>query len=124
MGLIAKNDERKSSNIAKLPPTYTVLPLTASFDTKLLGEGFQAFGVPLLASMAAMLLRVWLPMVIKPPPTYTVLPLAARVYTEPSTLGFQVVSAPLLASMAARRLRTWPSIVVKSPPTYSQHTIN
>ncbi len=67
--------------LVKSPPTYTVLPLTASaYTTKPTMAGFQSVACP-LASNAARWWRACPPMLLNGPPAYTVLPLTASAFT-------------------------------------------
>ena len=110
--------------VVKLPPAYTVLPLTKIALTVLLALGFQevALLVFTVASNAAMRLRVCPPMVVKDPPAYTMLPLMAMALTlllAVLAFGFHAVAKPVVASRAAMRLRDCPPMVVKDPPAYT-----
>ena len=115
----------------KLPPAYTVLPLTARAETELPTSGFQAVAVPVAASTAASRLRVRLPLIelapLNKPPRYAVLPLTARALTVPLALGSQGFRLPS-PPKAATRLRVCAALrfqqvlaallqtVVKLPP--------
>jgi hypothetical protein len=67
--------------LVKVPPAYTVVPLMASAETELLAFGFQAIAFPVVASNAAIYLRLCPPMLVKVPPAYTVVPLTASEMT-------------------------------------------
>src|SRR5262245_40727028 len=83
----------------KLPPAYTVLPLTHSaYTVPVFAFGSHGVARPLDASSAAMRLRGCPPMVAKNPPTYNVFPLTASAFIPPGESGFQAVASPLAAS--------------------------
>ena len=105
--------------MVKLPPAYTVDPLTPRAETLALELGFQALTAPVVAFSATKLLRDWPPTTVKVPPAYTTPPLSAIESTlllALLTFGFQAETTPVVASRAPIRLRAWPPMVVKKPP--------
>ena len=105
--------------LAKSPPAYTVVPLTANARTVAFEFGFQAVAIPLDAFSAAMRLRAAPPALVNDPPAYTVVPLTASASTSLSAFGSQLVTTPVVAFSAAMWFRVVPPRMVNAPPTYA-----
>ena len=80
--------------VVKFPPTNRVDPLKLTWSTPALAPGFQAVGIPVATSMAAMLLRLTAPAVWKTPAASTEEPATSSAKMLPLGLGFHDVAAP------------------------------
>src|SRR5262245_42220467 len=97
--------------VVKLPPAYTVEPLTAKAFTGPSAFGSHAVTAPDAASAAIRPRAAGVdPMTVKLPPVYTVAPSTARALTVPSALGFQAVTAP-----AGSRAAMWFRVAAVEP---------
>ena len=96
----------------------TAVPDTAKARTVSFALGFHVVAAPVVASRAAINLRVCPPIRMKSPPAYIVMLDTAKTRTVLLALGFQAGSSLPLGRIWAILLRATVPTLVKAPPIY------